>query len=125
VVLPHCTRLQGGIRKLKAHTDGTVQYGNLAASSEPFILQEALSILHWQMAMNDEYNALMRNKMWHLATLQPGHNVIDCKWVFKVKHKADGSIDRYKARLVSKGFKQRFGIDYDDTFLVLSLSLSD
>jgi hypothetical protein len=48
--------------------------------------------------------------------LQPGHNVIDCKWVFKVKHKADGSIDRYKARLVSKGFRQRFGIDYDDIF---------
>jgi hypothetical protein len=44
------------------------------------------------------------------------HNLVDCKWVFKVKHKSDGSIDRYKASLVMKGFKQWYGIDYEDTF---------
>jgi hypothetical protein len=43
-------------------------------------------------------------------------NVIDCKWVFKVKKKVDGSVDCYKVRLVAKGFKQRYDIDYDDTF---------
>jgi hypothetical protein len=66
--------------------------------------------------MADEYNALLRNKTWTLVPPQPGKNLIDCKWVYRVKHKADDSIDLYKARLVAKGFKQRHGIDYDDTF---------
>jgi hypothetical protein len=84
--------------------------------------------------MEDEYGALMRNETWRLVPPQPRRNLIDCKWVYKVKHKADGSIDRHKAQLVAKGFKKQLGIDYDDTFspvikhatiqLILSLVVS-
>jgi hypothetical protein len=89
---------------------------------------------NWKVVMVDEYNALLRNKTWTLVPPASDHNVIDYKWVFKLKYKADGSMDHHKARLVAKGYKQRLGIDYDDTFslvvnpatirLVLSLTVS-
>jgi hypothetical protein len=66
--------------------------------------------------MDNEIEALHRNKTWHLVPCIPNTNVIDIKWVYKIKRKADGTIDRYKARLVAKGFKQCYGIDYEDTF---------
>jgi hypothetical protein len=55
--------------------------------------------------MDTEYDALIRNNTCHLVPSASGHNLIDCKWVYKIKRKVDGSIDRYKARLVAKGFK--------------------
>jgi histone deacetylase 1/2 len=67
--------------------------------------------------MDIEYDALMKNKTWHLVPPTKGRNIIDCKWVWKVKRKADGTLDKYKARLVAKGYKQRFSIDYEDTFI--------
>jgi hypothetical protein len=66
--------------------------------------------------MDSEYSALMKNKTWHLVPPQQGGNIIDCKWIYKIKRKDDGSLDRYKARLVAKVFKQRYRVDYEDTF---------
>jgi hypothetical protein len=60
--------------------------------------------------MSDEFDALLRNKTWHLVPSRPGLNIIDCKWVSKIKQKPDGSVDRYKACLVAKGFKQQYGL---------------
>jgi len=110
------TRLQAGVRKPKVYTDGTVRYGCFTASGEPQTLDEAMHNSDWKSAMDAEYDALIKNKTWHLVPPRKGVNIIDCKWVYKVKHKADGSLDRYKARLVAKGFKQRYGVDYEDTF---------
>ena len=110
------TRLQDGIRKAKKYSDGTVRYGFLTATGEPNTVDEALENTNWRKAMESEYQALMKNKTWHLVPPHKGRNVIGCKWVYKIKRKQDGSLDRYKARLVAKGFKQRYGIDYEDTF---------
>jgi transposase InsO family protein len=83
---------------------------------EPTTYQEASRILEWQLAMIDELAALERTGTWDIVPL-PSHVVpITCKWVFKVKTKSDGSIDRYKARLVARGFQQTQGLDYDETF---------
>jgi histone deacetylase 1/2 len=88
----------------------------LSSIGEPCTLAEALDDENWCNAMNEEYKALMENKTWHLVPPSSNKNLIDCKWVYRIKRKADGTIDRYKACLVAKGFKQRYGIDYEDTF---------
>jgi hypothetical protein len=55
------------------------------------------------------------NATWELVALQ-NNKVIECKWVYKVKHNADGLVSRYKARLVAKGYAQTYGINYEETY---------
>lgn len=82
------TRQQSGIRKPKIYTDGTVRYGYFTSSGEPQSLNEALENKNWKNAMDLEYSALMKNKTWHLVPPRKGTNIIDCKWVYKIKRKA-------------------------------------
>ncbi|GJS79340.1 uncharacterized mitochondrial protein-like protein [Tanacetum coccineum] len=67
--------------------------------------------------MKLEIQALEKNNTWILVPLPHGKTPIGNKWVYKIKHKVDGAIERYKARLVAKGFKQKEGIDYTETFV--------
>ena len=66
--------------------------------------------------MTAELEALERTSTWELVPLPLGAIPITCKWVFKVKTRSDGSVKRYKARLVARGFQQEQGRDYDETF---------
>ncbi|KAM3354769.1 hypothetical protein ACQJBY_025482 [Aegilops geniculata] len=66
--------------------------------------------------MQEEFDALQRNRTWQLVPRPPRANIISGKWVFRHKTRPDGSLERYKARWVVRGFRQRAGVDFTDTF---------
>jgi hypothetical protein len=90
-----------------------------AIINEPATLEEALACEQaevWQQAANDEMTSLRANNTWTLEEPPPGAAPIPVKWVFKVKRDPAGNVERYRARLVAKGFRQKEGIDYDEVF---------
>jgi hypothetical protein len=83
---------------------------------EPTCFEETVGNLKWDNAMDEEMVALDANATWELVALPEDKKGIGCKWVYKVKHNADGSVSRYKARLVAKSYAQTYGIDYEETY---------
>jgi hypothetical protein len=124
------TRSKHGIFKPKPCYTAHLDY----ALTEPPTFKIASQLSQWCQAMQDEYDALIKQGTWSLVPPPPNHNVVGCKWVYKLKTHSDGSIARYKARLVAKGFHQQRGVDFDETFnpvikpptvrMVLSLAVS-
>lgn len=84
--------------------------------SEPTIVSQALKDFNWLCAMSSEIDAQLKNHTWDLEPPSPNQNVVDNKWVFKLKYLPNGKLERYKAHLVAKGFHQQQGIDYSETF---------
>ncbi|RVW94161.1 Retrovirus-related Pol polyprotein from transposon RE1 [Vitis vinifera] len=82
----------------------------------PNTIQEAFKISEWKKAVQDEIDALEKNGTWTITDLPIGKRSVGCKWIFTIKYKADGSVERFKARLVARGFTQSYGIDYQETF---------
>ena len=66
--------------------------------------------------MKDEMISMLQNKVWSLVVFPNCYRPIGCKWVFKTKRDAKGQVERYKARLMAKGYNQREGIDFKETF---------
>ena len=83
---------------------------------EPNSVEEALSSPQWSEAMNVEFQSIQDNNTWELVPRPSNKKVIGVKWIYKVKFHSDGSLDKYKSRLVAKGYSQKEGVDYDDSF---------
>ncbi|GKC33118.1 ribonuclease H-like domain-containing protein [Tanacetum coccineum] len=96
----------------------TVDSGNDADNNdgEPKSYFEASKYHHWTNAMNKEIDALLRNGSWEMVQLPKGRKAIGIKWIYKIKFRSSGEIDRYKARLVAQGFGQNEGINYEEKF---------
>ncbi|RVW45771.1 Retrovirus-related Pol polyprotein from transposon RE1 [Vitis vinifera] len=88
----------------------------LSTVAIPNSVQEALADPRWKAAMNEEMKSLQKNETWELVECPPGKKPVGCRWIYTVKYKADGSIERFKVRLVVKGYTQTYGIDYTETF---------
>ena len=70
----------------------------------------------WRNAFMQEMRALKKNETWEVMELPRRKKPLGCKWVFTLKYRTNGTIERYKAHLVAKGFIQTYGIDYTETF---------
>jgi hypothetical protein len=70
--------------------------------------------------MKEELDALHKNNTWDMVDLSPGKSAVGCKWVYKIKTCFDGIVDRYKARLMARGFTQEYNVDYEETFALVA-----
>lgn len=106
------TELMNQIRKPNSKYDLVA----LLTELEPTTVSQALKDAKWRRSMSDEYDAIIRNQTFDLVPAEQAQNITSCKWVYRIKHLPDGSINRYKSRLVTKGFHQRPVIDFEETF---------
>lgn len=102
---PMVAQARNNISKPKQYTDGTIKYpihDALLSTADPALLEptwfsSAVKIPKWRKAMQDEFNALLNNQTWTLVHPSSAKNVVDYKWIFKLKRRADGSVERHKA----------------------------
>ena len=107
------------VNYLNYNKDSPDYHAFLSAIQEipiPMNAQEAMKNQRWKEAMDEEMRALLLNHTWDIVLLPEGKKPVGCRWVYTLKCKADGSLERYKARLVAQGYTQTHGIDYQDTF---------
>lgn len=97
----------------------TIEHCLLTLEEEPKTIEDALSspeAAQWKAAADSEMHSMELNKVWVLVNLPLGRNVVESKWIFKKKYDADNKLERFKARIVARGFTQVYGVDYEETF---------
>jgi hypothetical protein len=92
--------------------------------SKPSTFVEAFKHKMWKDAMNEEYDSILKNDVWTVVPRPHGKSVVTSKWLYKIKHATDDSIEKYKARFVARGFSQKEGIDYNEIFSLVARDTS-
>ena len=82
---------------------------------EPTKYEGAVQKKEWVEAMTEEYQSIMKNDVWDIVLNPEGKSIVSSKWIFKIKHAADGSIKKYKEIFVAKSFFQKEGINIEET----------
>ena len=99
--------------------ENNVAYCLLTEDNEPSTFVEAINGLEasqWTTAMQEEVEALHKNKTWDLVPLPSGRKAIGNRWVYKIKRNSSDQVERYRARLVVKGYAHKEGIDFNEIF---------
>lgn len=102
-------------KRPKRFSSHTTNMSDLS-KTEPTNPSDAIKHIAWKEAMTKEYQSIMKSNVWEIVPRPKGKFVVSSEWIFKIKHAADGSIEKYKARFVARGFSQKEGIDYEETF---------
>eukprot|EP00253_Pinus_taeda_P034538 PITA_34538 len=84
--------------------------------TEPSSFKETVEDPAWVDATVEEYDSIVRNSAWEIVPRPEGKSLVGLRWTYKVKQAAEGSVEKYKARFVARGFSQIEGIDYEETF---------
>ena len=108
-------------RRLTKVQKSSPKYANGAVAEEdslkePDTYEEASQSSKWIETMKEDINALEKNQTWELVPKPRDVKLISLKWVYKIKTRSNGLIERYKARLVAREFSQQYELDYDETF---------
>jgi hypothetical protein len=87
---------------------------------EPTTFEEAVQKGQWKESMAEKHQSIMKNEVWKIVPRPKEKLVVTSNWVYKIKHAADRGVDKYKARFVARGFSQKEGEDYDETFALVA-----
>jgi hypothetical protein len=109
---------KGTFRESKMHHRfrGCVALMNNISYVKPYLFEEIDKLQVWKDAMLEEYRSILKNNVWDIVPRPKDKSVVSSKWIYKIKHAVDGSVENFKEGFVARGFTRKEGIDYEETF---------